>query len=304
MPNTVNGAGGSAADPVLKGLGVDVVLYPSSADVSTFNDAFIDAATGFPGTNSFKSNVSPTSSTIIAGTTGSYNDTNKRYTITSTTGLAAGDYVFLSHASLTDGEYRIASVVDGTNITLDSNPLDGSGNQTNTTYQVGWVYNTDTGTSPFLSDASGDQNFIKFDAEDAGTNNTQVEQSLYVRDAPSGSSYIELEGGSYTGQSAGDFALTLAILSAWANNGGITHVELDDHSVQSVNNFTWTSGGGTGEVTLATAEAGLTASAGDGNKYGRLLLKSKAGSSTTVAVDIDINVDSSGPTLSISLHGA
>lgn len=299
---TLNGAGSSAADPILKGLGVDVVYWTSSMDVATVNDVGIDPTTGATISNSVKSSLSPVSTTITAAANGSYTNATSRYTISSTTGLAAGDYIYLSHASLTDGIYEIATVFDGTNITLVNNPL--VADQSSIGYQVVWVYQTDTATSPFLSDGAGDQNFIKADMEDSGTNATDFEADTYVRDAPTGSSYITLEGGDYTGQTAGDLSLTLAILSGWTNNGGITHIEMANHSVQTVNNFTWTTGGGTGEKTIADAEGGLTAAAGDGMKYGRLEFKSAASAGTVVGVDIDINVDSSGPTLGITLLGA
>jgi len=296
----LNSAGTSADDPILKGLGIDVVFWTSSMDVTTINDMGIDPTTGATITNSVKSSVTPADTVVTAGATGSYTNSGSLYTISSTTGLAADDYIYLSHASLTDGIYKIASV-DGTDLTIVGDPLNGS-DQTNVAYQVAWVYITDTGTSPFLSNGTGDENFIKFDAQDAGANATDFEANCFVRDAPTGSSYIELEGGDYTGQTAGDLSHTLVILSGWTNNGGVTHLQLANHSVQTQNDFTWTTGGGTGEVTLATAEGGLTAGAGDGMKYGRLELKSSAGG-TAVGIDIDINVDSSGPTLGITLLG-
>jgi len=41
----------------------------------------------------------------------------------------------------------------------------------------------------------------------------------------------------------------------------IYHLELAAHSVQAVNNFTWITGGGSGEKTIAQAEGGMQASA-------------------------------------------
>lgn len=303
MP-TLNSAGGSAADPILNGIRMAMIALSASMDVAQINEAYIDQASGFPGTNTIRSSLTPAHTVVEAGTTASYNDTTKVYTIGDTTGLAADDYIYLSHADLTDGIYPIATVPSGTTITLANNPLDGSGNKTSIIYQVAWTYFQTAGTTPMVSSSGGTQNWFKFDAEDGSANDTQQESDFYVRDAPSGASYIAIEGASYTGQTVADNILTLAILSGWANQGGISHVELANHSVQSVNNFTWTTLGGTGEQTLAAAETnGLTASAGDGAKYGRLLLKSESGG-TALGVDFDLTVDSAGPTISLVLVGA
>ncbi len=300
----LNSAGVSAADPVLKGLGIDMVFGASSMDVALINDANIDTVTGFPGTNSVKASLSPASTVLISGSAGTFDDTTNQYGIGSTTGLTAGDYIYMSHAAITDGEYEIATVVNATDVTLVGTPGDTGGNLTAIAFQVAWNYGTTTATAPITSSAGGAQNFVKFDAQDSLTNKTQLESTFYVRDAPAGSAYIELEGGNYTGQTAIDFLLTLVILTGWANNGGVSHLQLASHSVQAVNNFTWQTGGGTGEVTLVTAEGGLAVAAGDGAKYGRLLLKSKAGAATTIGIDFDITINSTGPVLTLSLYGA
>lgn len=298
MSLLVNGAGVSAADPILNGLGIALICGASSMDIAVVNDVFLDTATGFPGTTTVKSSLSPAATVVTAGSAGSYNDTTDQLTISSTTGLSAGDYIYISHGTITDGFYRIASVVDGTDVTLDADPLAGGGNVSSVSYQAAWTYQT---TAP-NSDAAGDENFFKADLEDGSANNTQSEDTFFARNAPSGSSYIAINGGDYTGQTIATFTPTLAILSGWANNGGISHVEMANHSVQTVNNFTWTTGGGTGEVTLATAEGGLTAAATDGAKYGRLLFKSAAGGQA-VGVDIDVTIDSSGPTVVLQAAG-
>ena len=300
---TINGAGGAQANPILQGLGIQLVSASSSMDIANVVDAFIDGATGFPGTTTVKSALTPAATVLTAGAAGSYNDTSKQWTLSSTTGLSAGDAIYLSHGSITDGVYQIASVVDGTDITIAGNPLDGSGNQSNVAYQVAWSWVNATSAAPISSSAAGTQNFFKFDADD-GVNNTQVEDSFWVADAPANADLIEIEGVDHTGQTVGDNLLTLDILRSWANNGGVAFVEMANHSVQTVNNFTWTSGGGTGEVSLATALAGLTAAAGDGAKYGRLILKAAAGSAHTVAIDIDVTVDTSGPSLTLTAFAA
>ena len=304
MPLLLNGAGASAADPILKNLGLGLVFFASSLDVATVNGAWIDQASGFPGTNTVASSLSPASSVITAGTAGGYNDTTKQYTVSDTTGLSAGDPLFLSHAAITDGIFEIASIVNGTDVTVQNNPLDGSGAQTNIAYQVGWRYDGAAGTAPMASSAGGTQNWFKAETETAATVVTQYEDTFFVRDAPAGSAFIAVDGGDYTGQIGASNALTLAILSGWTNQGGVVSVEMANHSVQTANDFTWTSGGGTGEVALATAESGLTASAGDGAKYGRLLFRGLTGSAYTVGVDIDYTVDSAGSVLSMTLWGA
>lgn len=300
---TINGAGGAQANPILKGLGIQLIAAASSMDVADINDAFIDSAAGFPGTNSILANLTPAETVVTAGAAGSYNDTTKQWTLSSTTGLSANDAIYLSHASITDGVYQIASVVNGTDVTIVNNPLNGSGNQTSIAYQIAWSYRNATSAAAFFSNAAGDQNFFKFDADD-GSAGSQVEDSFWIADQPSGADFVEIEGVTYTGQTVGDNILTLDLLRAWANNGGVAFVEMANHSVQTVNNFTWTSGGGTGEVSLATALAGLTASAGDGAKYGRLILKAASGSAYTVAVDIDVTVDTTGPTLTLTALAA
>lgn len=299
MSLLVNSAGATAADPVLNGLGLVMGVAASSMDVADLINTFVDQAAGFPGTNTVVSSVTPAESVVTAGAAGGYNDTTKQYSISDTTGLAAGDFIYLSHAAITDGVFEIATVVDATDFTLVSNPLDSSGDQTNISYQVAWAYPTTAGAAPMVSSAGGQINYFKADAAVSGGANTQIEDSVYVRNAPSGSAYIALDGNSYTGGTTSNSAMTLAILAGWANQGGIATVELANHSVQTANNFTWTSGGGTGEVALATAESGLTASVGDGAKYGRLLFRSSTGSATTVGVDISITVDTTGPVLTL-----
>ena len=305
MALLINGAGTSAADPILDGLRIKLAFAASTFDITTVNDAWIDQAAGFPGTNSVKASLSPAATVVTAGVAGAYNDTADQLTISSTTGLTAGDPIYLSHATITDGIYLIASVVDGTLLTLVSDPFAGGGDQTGISYQVGWAYTQDAGTAPIVSSGAGTQNYFKVDAEDVNTNATEQSDTFYVRDAPAGADYIALDGGAYTGQLVPDTALTLAILTAWANKGGIATVELADHSGQGVNNFTWTSGGGTAERTVALAEtSGVTATAGDGMKYGRFLFRSLAGSASTLGVDFSVQLDTSGPTIVLTAFGA
>lgn len=304
MALLVNGAGGSAADPILHGLRAQFVFATSSFDVASVTNAWMDQAAGFPGTASVSASLTPTSSTIISGVTGSYADTPDQLTISSTTGLAADDAIYLSHASISDGIYLIASVVDGTTITLQNDPFAGGGDQTNISYQVGWSFIEDIGTAPISSSAGGQENWFKARVEDGSANTTDAFDTFFARTAPSGSAYIALDGLTYTGQTFADSVFTLSILSGWANNGGISHVALGNHSVQSVNNFTWTSGGGTAERTIASAESsGITASGGDGAKYGQFQFSAKSGGQV-LGVDFDLTVDTSGPTLVLQAFGA
>jgi len=290
----LNGAGVNSGDPILKGLGFDFIIAPSSMDVADVNDVGIDTASGFPVTNSVLASLHPAETVIEKGTNGSYNDTSKQYTIGSTTGLAAGDFIYLSHASLTDGVYEIATVVDGTDITIVSNPLDGSGNQTSISYQVCWAYAGVSGTAPSVSNAT---NYYKSDLDD-GTSNTQTEDDNYIADAPAGASYIAIDGLSYTGQTTADSSPTLAILSGWTNNGGVTHVEL------SGTGAFWNAGlTDQTEKTLAAAESGgLFLSSGDGAKSFNLILRSASGG-VNLTVACDITLDTTGPTIVHSLVG-
>jgi hypothetical protein len=304
MALLVNGAGSSAADPILHGLRAQFVFATSSFDVSTVTNAWMDQAAGFPGTSSVSGSLTPTTATIISGVAGSYGDTPDELTIGDTTGLAADDAIYLSHASITDGIYLLASVVDGTKVTLQNDPFAGGGDQTGISYQVGWSFIEDIGTAPISSDGTGVQNYFKARVEDGSANQTDAFDTFYARTAPAGSAYIALDGLTYTGQTFSDAVLTLSILSGWTNNGGISHVALANHSVQSVNNFTWTSGGGTAERTLASAESsGITASGGDGAKYGAFEFKAKA-SGQALSVDFDLTVDTAGPVLVLTAFGA
>jgi hypothetical protein len=303
MAILLNGAGTSAADPILKNLGGFFSFAASTMDIATLNDVWIDQDNSFPGTNSVKASLTPAATVLTAGTSGSYNDTSKQYTISSTTGLTAGDRIYLSHASLTAGIYEIATVVNGTNITLVSNPLNGSGNQTNVNYQVAWTYSLTFGVAPMVSSGGGTQNFFKVRATDSGANQTDASDSCYVRDAPAGSSYMSVDGKSYTGQTTNDPTPSFSLLSGWTNNGGVSHIAFTNHSVQTGNTDFRHSDGTTAEKTTATTETnGLSFTAGDGQKYGRILLKSKAGG-VSVGVDLDMIVDTGGPTITMTLAG-
>lgn len=303
MALLVNGAGISAADPVLRNLGVDLVTAASTMDIATLTDVWIDTAAGFPGTDSVKGSLSPAATVLTSGNSGTYSDTTKRYTISSTTGLTVGDYIFLSHASLTDGIYKILAIPASGEITIVGNPFDGTGDKTGIAYQIAWKYAGITGTAPIVSSGGGQINYLKTRAADSGGNITDSSDTFYVRDAPSGVSFIAIDGKDYTGQSTNDPTPSFALLSGWTNRGGVSHIELVNHSVESSNQFRW-GDTTTAEKTLSDAIAsGLSFTGGDGIKYGRLLLKSAASAAITYGVDISITVDSTGPTLSFGIYG-
>jgi hypothetical protein len=303
MALLVNGAGGSAADPILRNLGLELVVSSSSMDVAEFVNAWVDTTAGFAGTNSISSGLSPAASVLTSGNAGTYNDTTKRYTISSTTGLSVGDYIYLSHASLTAGSYKILAIPASGDITLVTNPLDGTGNKTGISYQVAWRYLVTAGTAPTVSSAGGQINYLKSRVEDSSDNATDTADTFYLRDAPSGTSFITIAAKDYTGQVTNDNTPSFGLLSGWTNRGGVSHVELATHSVQGVNNFQW-GDTTTSEKTLSAAvTSGFLLSAGDGIKYGRLLLKSKAGAAVTYGVDISITLDTGGPTIVLGIYG-
>jgi hypothetical protein len=220
----------------------------------------------------------------------------------STTGLTIGDFFYLSHGSLTAGVYQIATIPDGTHVTVVGNPLDGTGNQTGIAYQITWSYDATAGTAPTASSSDGQINHFKVRASDSGGNETEVTDTNYVRDAPAGADFVAVDGKSYTGETTNDPAPAFNLLSAWTNRGGVSHVALGAHSIEAVTDFRW-GDTTTGEKTLAAALAGgFSLTAGDGQKYGSLKVKSKAGG-VIFSVDMDIVLDTAAPTIVMSLVG-
>jgi hypothetical protein len=303
MSILLNSAGGSAADPILKNLGFTWIIAASSMDVASFTDAWIDTSAGFAGTNSVKSSLSPAATVLTAGNAGSYNDTDKRYTISSTTGLSVGDYLYLSHASLTAGVYQIASIPVAGAVTITGNPLNGLGNKTGIAYQVAWRYAGTAGTSPSVSSSGGQQNFYKVEVQDSDTNITQSSDSNYIRDAPAGLNFISVDGKSYTGARTADTTPSLDILSGWTNRGGVSHVALGAHSVQTGNTDFRFGDTTTTEKTLSAAlSSGISLTSGDGAKYGSIKLKSATGG-VIYSIDMDITLDTTAPVITLTLVG-
>jgi len=303
MSLLLNSAGGSTGDPILKNLGFTWIFAASTMDISTLSDAWIDTAAGFPGTNSVKSSLSPAATVLTSGNAGTYNDTTKEYNIGSNTGLSVGDYMYLSHASLTAGVYKIATKVSTDKVTFVGNPLDGTGNQTGVAFQVAWKYDGTAGTSPSVSSSGGQQNFYKVRASDSDTNQTDASDSNYIRDPLSGSSFISVDGKAYTGQRTSDSTPSFDLLSGWANRGGVSHVALGSHSVQTSNtDFRW-GDTTTSEKTLSSAlSSGFNLTSGDGHKYGSIKLKSAA-SGVIYSVDMDIILDTTAPVITMTIVG-
>lgn len=296
-------AGESAANPVLNGLGGQWVFGASSADIASFVDAWLDQAATMPGTTSVKGSVSPASTVITAGTNASWTNATSTLTISSTTGLSAGDYLYLNHGSITPGIYQIQSVTNSTQLVLTSSI--NASNLTNITFQVHWRYSFTFGSAPTQSSAGGTQNYFKFRAQDGTANQSDQVESAYIRNAPAGASYISLSGNAYDANATVNTTnLTLAILAGWSSRGGVSHVALANHSVQAVNNFQWADSS-TGEKPLAyaTTAGNLRITGADGQKYGRLLLRAKSASSTQVGVDFSLVLDATGPALQMFLFG-
>ena len=192
----LNSAGTSAADPILNGLGFEWVIEPTTMDVATVGGVWIDTSAGIPGTTS--ATLSPAGTVITSGVGGTYSDTTKRLTISTTTGLSTGDYLYVSHGSITAQPVKV-TVIDGTNVTMVPNPFNGLGDKTGVSYQVAWRSLLTAGTSPTTSSSGGTQNFYKARLDDSLSNHGDLTESNYIRTAPAGAGYIAVGGASYTG---------------------------------------------------------------------------------------------------------
>lgn len=302
MAILLNSAGASAADPILKGLGLEVIVGASSMDIATFDNIWIDQAAGFPGTNSVKASLTPDPTAIfIAGTSGVYTHATGQLNIGSTTGLSVGDYVYLSKpGAITAGLYKIASIPSAGIITFASNPF--TANATSVAFQVAYRFQGIAGTTAGVSSPVGQINYFKTQVRDAAGNIAQFADTNYIADQPTGATLISIGGRAYAGQTINTLTPALAILTNWANRGGVGAVALASHGTQGVNNFTF-GDDSTGEKSLSAAIAsGLKLNGVDGVKYGRILLKSKLGSPTTIAVDIDITLDTTAPNVVFDLR--
>lgn len=296
----------SAADAILNGLGVEVVFAASTLDVASVASAAIDQASGAVVTN-LRASLSPAHTTATNGSGGSYDDATKQFTVASTAGLAAGDYLELQHANINGGAVqplKIASVASGTALTFAQNPFNGLGNKTGILYQVAWRLAIAAGSGGSVSSAGGTANYTKFGAADASGNAGLSENVFYVRDAPAGSAFLSLNGGDAVAGAVGNTPTpALAVLAAWASRGGVSHLAWANHSAQARNDFRW-GDGTTGEKTIAAALAGsLQLTAGDGVKYGRLVMRAAPGSAVTVERDVSYTLDSTAPVIVMHLAG-
>lgn len=300
-------AGSSAADPVLRDLGLDIIMAASTLDVFTVNSAAIDQATGAIGTN-IRSNLSPAFTTVTSGSAGSYDDVTKQLAISSTAGLGAGDYLEVAQASVNSGlpqPVKILAVVSATAVTMVSNPFNGS-SKTNISYQVAWRFAITGGSNGSVSSAAGTQNFAKLvTADSAGNANAApAESAFWVRDPLAGAAFIAINAQDGVAGAAGNsLTPSLSVLPSWANRGGVVSVAFTSHSTLARNDFKF-SDGTTAEKALAAAVgSNLTLSAGDGLKAGRLVMRGLLGGSVTVERDVTYALDSTAPTLAMYLAG-
>lgn len=313
MALLLNGAGDTAANPILSGLPYELVLGASSMDIASLLDASIEQAAGFPiaGAKSIKSSLSPAAAVVLAGNNASYDDGTKRLSLGGlSTGLSAGDYLYLSSASPTPvaGFYKIQSI-DTSNpanhaVTFAANPFNGGGNRTGVAFQNGWRYAGVAGAAPAAASGPGTLNHYKVSAQDSGGNQANTPDQAYHASAPAGANFISLAGASYTGGVINSLAPLFVLLSAFgAGKGGVSHLAWGAHSVQTARtDFRW--GDGTlAEKALATVQnAALALTAGDGQKFGSLKLMSKSGG-VQLSVDLDVIVDTTAPTIAMALFG-
>jgi hypothetical protein len=305
IPNEA--AGTTVADPILKDIGLDLILAASSLDVFSVNSAAIDQASGAIGTN-IRGNLSPAYTTTTNGTAGTYNDTTKQLAISSTAGLGVGDYLEVSHAAVNGGvpvPVKIASVVNATAVTLVGNPFDGS-NKTAISYQVAWRFAILAGSNGSVSSGAGQINYAKLvTADSAGNANlAPVESPFYVRDAPAGSAFISVNAqDGVAGASGNTLTPALAVLAGWASRGGVVSLAWANHSTLLRNDFRWSDGSTAEKAYAAATGANLTLTAGDGLKAGRLVMRGLLGGGVTVERDVTYLLDNTAPTIVMYIAG-
>jgi len=313
MSVLLNSAGSGASDPMLAGngsngvsdtgLGIEIRIACTSMDlvadkssVAGRPNLFVGQAPN-PAGNDQKSNLSPDAvdkatdgaiSTLVltSATVGSWD-----------TDIVTADWIYLSHASITDGLYSVASV-SGTNLTLGSDYVDGD--QTAVSFQIGWRWTTDTHASPLAKSSGGQINYIKAWGEDATANEGSSEENFYIRENQS--DIVQLNSGAYTGQTSGSTSVSIAHMVSWTNKGGAVTAAVFDHSLGEGGG----SGGSIQEIT-ETAIASVTTvtlNAGDGNKLFDVRYRAKSGSADYVTVECSIVLDTAAPTLVIDAVAA
>jgi hypothetical protein len=306
MSVTLNSAGNSAADSIVQGAPFEWVIRPETMDVSTVSGVWIDTAAGFPGTNSVLGSLSPASSITTRGTSASYTHSTRTLNIGSSTGLVAGDKVWVNHGSITPGLVEVESIPNGSSVILLAASNLFTADQTNVSFQVAWRYLGVAGTAPSVSSGAGQINHLKAQLSDSAGNTTQQVETHFVKTLPAGALLAAISGIAYNaGGTTNDNTPTLSILNAFGtNNGGATFVHLANHGTQGVLNAQW-GDTSTTEKTFANAVSlGLTLTGADGIKYGRLVLRTKSGSSNAVVnIDFAITLDASGPTITFAVYG-
>jgi hypothetical protein len=306
MSVALNSGGNSAADSIVQGAPFEWVIRCETMDAATVNGAWIDTVAGFPGTNSVLGSLSPASSITTRGTSAAYTHSTRTLNIGSSTGLAAGDKIWVNHGSITPGLVEIESIPSGSSVVLLASSNLFTADATNISFQVAWRYLAIAGTAPSVSNGAGQINHLKAQLSDSAGNAVQQSESHYVKNLPAGALLAAISGIAFNGGgTTNDNTPTLSILNAFGtNNGGVTHVHLANHGSQGVLNATW-GDASTTEKTFANAVSlGLTLTGADGIKYGRMVLRTKAGSSNSVTnIDFAITLDSTGPTITFAVYG-
>lgn len=297
----LNSAGGSAADPVLEDLPVSIIGGATTLDITQNVRMYIDPATG-TGTNEVTSGLSPDPTTVFtAGTNGVWTAASNTFSGFNSTPLNIGDYLYVDNGT-TAALAKIATKPNGTSVTFTTQVFasDASG----VSYQVHYTYNStfnDTGTA-LKATSGGVINYIKFQGADAQGNVGSKEETIYGRLDPAGSAFIEINGGSYTGQTITTFAPTFNFLSGWTNRGGVISLEL-----VSATGIRWWDGTSGEKLISAIMTQGegsrLQLFGGDGLKTATLRMRSAQASSAYRDVPISVTVDSSAPNIVINVRG-
>lgn len=304
MPNAlnINGAGGSASNPILSGLPIDLVAGAETCDIVQGVAAFVDSGEGFPGTNSVTSGLVP-ASTIVepAGLTGSYVASTQMLTVTNVGSAEAGMYIGLSQGA-TKTYAAIAEVVSSTELRLAGSPF--SVDTSNIAYQIWYVLKVMAGSSSTLSDAAGKLNVFKFQAADALGNlgNNGPGASFYIRDAPS--NLVTVNGGHWQNQRVAVPTPNFDILPSWANRGGIASLQLVTSSGISWWDNT-TAEKSITSILTQTANNRLKLNGGDGTKTATLRARTYVGGSRYKDIaNLLIELDSSAPVVSAIVEAA
>jgi hypothetical protein len=302
MSVTLNSAGSSAADAIVQGATFEYIIAASTMDVATFDAAWLDTAAGLPGTNGL-SGASPAMTVTTRGTNGGYTHSNRRLVIGATAGITAGDAIYVNHASITPNVARIESIFDSSTIVISASdptlPNPFTADAAAVSFQVAWRFALTAGTAPSVTSAGGQQNYFKARLSDSSANQGSLSESHFIKNLPAGALLAALAGIAFNaGGTTNDNTPTLSVLSGFGtNNGGISHIGLENHGTQGVNNATWWDLTSSDKTFAAAITNGLQFSAGDGIKYGRLRLKTKNGSSSGIAIDWAITLDAVAPTI-------